>query len=112
LLRVPEPPDHVGHAWYKFYAFVRPDRLAPGWTQERIMAEIAARGVPCFSGSCAEIYRERAFTDLGLGPARPQTVARRLGETSLMLLVHPTLEPEDLTYACRVVENVCARATR
>jgi dTDP-4-amino-4,6-dideoxygalactose transaminase len=112
LLRVPEPPDHLGHAWYKFYAFVRPDRLARGWTRDRIMAQIAARGVPCFAGSCGEIYRERAFVDLGLAPARPRSVARALGATSLMLLVHPTLEPEDLRYACRVVEEVCARATR
>jgi dTDP-4-amino-4,6-dideoxygalactose transaminase len=112
LLRVPAPPDHVGHAWYKFYAFVRPDRLARGWTRDRIMAQIAARGVPCFAGSCGEIYRERAFVDLGLAPARPRSVARALGATSLMLLVHPTLEPEDLRHACRVVGEVCARATR
>jgi dTDP-4-amino-4,6-dideoxygalactose transaminase len=112
LLRVPEPPEHVGHAWYKFYAFGRPDRLARGWTRDRIMAAIADRGVPCFSGSCSEIYREHAFAERGLAPQRPRTVARALGATSLMLLVHPTLTPEDMTYACRVVADVCARATR
>jgi dTDP-4-amino-4,6-dideoxygalactose transaminase len=109
---VPEPPDHLGHAWYKFYAFVRAERLAPGWTRDRIMDAVADRGVPCFAGSCAEIYRERAFTSAGLGPFRPQTVARSLGSTSLMFLVHPTLTSEDMTEACRVVEEVCALATR
>jgi hypothetical protein len=112
LLRVPEPPAHVGHAWYKFYAFVRPERLARGWTRDRVMAAIVARGVPCFAGSCAEIYRERAFTERRLGPSRPLPVARGLGATSLMFLVHPTLLPEDMRYACRVVEDVCALATR
>jgi dTDP-4-amino-4,6-dideoxygalactose transaminase len=112
LLRVPETPAHVGHAWYKFYAFVRPERLARGWTRDRVMAAIADRGVPCFSGSCSEIYLERAFIDRGLEPERPQIVARALGATSLMLLVHPTLTPEDIAYACRVVADVCARATR
>jgi dTDP-4-amino-4,6-dideoxygalactose transaminase len=112
LLRVPQTPAHVGHAWYKFYAFVRPERLAPGWTRDRVMAEIAERGVPCFSGSCSEIYLERAFADRGLGPERPRPVARSLGATSLMLLVHPTLAAEDMAYACRVVADVCARATR
>jgi dTDP-4-amino-4,6-dideoxygalactose transaminase len=112
LLRVPEPPAHVGHAWYKFYAFVRPDRLARGWTRDRIMAAVVARGVPCFSGSCSEIYRERAFSERGLGPSRPLPVARALGATSLMFLVHPTLAPEDMRHACRVVEEVCALATR
>jgi dTDP-4-amino-4,6-dideoxygalactose transaminase len=112
LLRVPAPAAHVGHAWYKFYAFVRPDRLARGWTRDRIMAAIVARGVPCFAGSCSEIYRERAFTERGLGPSRPLPVARALGATSLMFLVHPTLAPEDMAYACRVAEEVCALATR
>jgi dTDP-4-amino-4,6-dideoxygalactose transaminase len=112
LLRVPEPPDHVGHARYKFYAFIRPDRLARGWTRDRVMAAIAARGVPSFSGSCSEIYRERAFVDRDLAPPRPHPVAAALGASSLMLLVHPTLAPEDMRYACEVVEEVCARATR
>jgi dTDP-4-amino-4,6-dideoxygalactose transaminase len=112
LLRVPEPPAHVGHARYKFYAFIRPDRLARGWTRDRIMAAIVARGVPCFAGSCSEIYRERAFSERDLGPSRPLHVARALGATSLMLLVHPTLAPEDMRYACRVLEEVCALATR
>ena len=112
LLRVPEPPPHVGHAWYKFYTFVRPDRLASGWSRDRIMAAITARGIPCLAGSCSEIYRERAFTECALGPSRPLPVARELGETSLMFLVHPTLAPEDMDEACRVVEEVCTLATR
>ncbi len=112
LLRVPEPPPHVGHAWYKFYTFVRPDRLASGWSRDRIMAAIVARGIPCLAGSCSEIYRERAFTECALGPSRPLPVARELGETSLMFLVHPTLAPEDMDEACRVVEEVCTLATR
>jgi dTDP-4-amino-4,6-dideoxygalactose transaminase len=112
LLRVPEPPAQVGHAWYKFYAFVRPDRLARGWTRDRVMAAIVARGVPCFAGSCSEIYRERAFSERGLGPSRPFPAAWDLGATSLMFLVHPTLAPEDMKHACRVVEEVCSLATR
>jgi hypothetical protein len=102
----------LGHAWYKFYAFVRPERLARGWTRDRVMAAIVARGVPCFAGSCAEIYRERAFTQRNLGPSRPLATARALGATSLMFLVHPTLLREDMRDACRVVEEVCALATR
>lgn len=110
LLRVPEPPPEIGHACYKFYAFVRPERLAPGWSRDRIMAAINDGGVPCFSGSCAEIYREKAFA--GLEPAEALPVARELGETSLMFLVHPTLTSDDLTMTCRVAEAICAQASR
>ena len=112
LLRVPEPPPHVGHAWYKFYAFVRPERLARGWNRDRVMAAVVARGIPCLVGSCAEIYRERAFASAGLCPALRLPVARALGATSLMFLVHPTLLPEDMSAACEVIEAVCTRATR
>ena len=76
------------------------------------MAEVATQGIPCLAGSCSEIYRERAFTDCALGPSRPLPVARELGETSLMFLVHPTLAPEDMAEAGRVVEEVCSLATR
>ena len=59
------------------------------------MNAVTAEGVPCYSGSCSEIYREKAFTERGLGPAERLPVARELGETSLMFLAHPTLSDED-----------------
>ena len=111
-LRVPTPPPGVEHAWYKLYAFVRPDTLKAGWDRDRVMQEIAARGIFCGSGSCPEIYREKAIRDLGLAPAERLPVARMLGETSLMLLVHPTLDDEAMHKAADIVETVVREATR
>jgi len=65
-LRIPVPPDTVGHAYYKFYAFVRQESLAPGWDRDAVIQALEAEGVPCMQGSCPEIYREKAFTDAGL----------------------------------------------
>jgi hypothetical protein len=110
-LRVTRPPNHAGHAYYKYYAFVRPERLAEGWDRDRILAAITAQGVACFSGSCSEIYREKAFDGTGLAPAERLPVARALGETALMLLVHPTLSEADMARTARVVEDVCAEAS-
>ena len=112
VLRVPTPGNEIEHAWYKAYVFVRPDRLAPDWSRDRIMTEIAAAGVPCFSGSCPEMYLEKAFVDLGLGPEAPLPVAHALGETSLMFLVHPTLTAAELDYSCEVLARVCGQAAR
>jgi dTDP-4-amino-4,6-dideoxygalactose transaminase len=109
-LRVLSPPAEVGHAYYKFYAFVRPERLAPGWSRDRVMAAINALGVPCTVGSCSEIYREKAFTDRGWGPTTPLPVARELGETSLMFMVHPTLADEALDATVAAVREVLATA--
>lgn len=110
-LRVPEVPAEVGHAGYKCYVFVEPEALASGWNRDRIMNEIVARGVPCFSGSCSEVYLEKCFQDANLAPPAPLPVAHELGETSLMFLVHPTLEPPHIELTCRVLREVMDEAT-
>ncbi|CAN5354842.1 DegT/DnrJ/EryC1/StrS aminotransferase family protein [soil metagenome] len=111
-LRVPAIPANVEHAAYKCYVFVRPGRLRPGWDRDRIMSEIDALGVPCFSGSCPEIYLEKAFDGTGWRPAQRLPVARELGETSLMFLVHPTLPEEALNRTCEALTQVMQRAQR
>jgi dTDP-4-amino-4,6-dideoxygalactose transaminase len=108
-LRLTLPPEDVFHSYYKFYAFVRPDRLREGWDRDRIMNAVVAEGIPCFSGSCSEIYLEKAFA--GQRPASRLPVARELGETSLMFLVHPTLSDEDIQVTVLAVEKVLSRAT-
>ncbi|MGI4717267.1 MAG: DegT/DnrJ/EryC1/StrS family aminotransferase [Janthinobacterium lividum] len=112
VLRVPPVPPHIEHAYYKFYAFVEAEKLAPGWSRDRIMEEIAAQGVSCTQGSCSELYLEKAFDGTGHRPARRLPVARELGETSLMFLVHPTLTEADLARTCRVIEDVATRAAK
>lgn len=53
------------------------------------MTAIEQRGVPGSVGVCPEIYREKAFVDAGFVPPARLPVARELGETPLMLPVHP-----------------------
>jgi dTDP-4-amino-4,6-dideoxygalactose transaminase len=111
-LRLTRPPADIGHAYYKYYAFVEPDALAPGWDATRINEAINAEGVPCFAGSCSEIYRERAFADRGWGPASRLPAARRLGDTSLMFLVHPTLGEAEMAETVAAVAKVMGKAAR
>ena len=73
------------------------------------MTAVEAEGVPCFQGACAEIYLEKAFD--GLRPDAPLPVARTLGETSLMLLVHPTLTDADIDDTVAALRKVMAVAT-
>lgn len=110
-LRVTTAPPEIGHALYKYYAFVRPELLDVGWDRDRIMNAINAEGIPCFSGSCSEIYLEKAFIDAGYGPAERLPVAKELGETSLMFLVHPTLTETDMFDTCKAVEKVFVQAS-
>jgi hypothetical protein len=83
-LRVTIPPPEICHAWYKCYVFVQPEALKIDWSRDRIMSAVCAEGIPCGSGSCSEIYLEKAFDGHPSRPAVRLPVARRLGETSLM----------------------------
>ncbi len=105
-LCVPLPPDDVEHAFYRLYTRVEPEVLAPGWDRDRIARAIAAEGVPCQYGTCAEIYRERAFIDAGLGPADRLPNAAAVHETSLAFFVHPTLGESDIDDTVAAVRNV------
>ena len=99
------------HAQYKFYAYVRPNNLAPGWTRDRIVNEIVSCGVPCFQGSCSEVYLEKAFDETGWRPAERLPSAKYLGETSLMFLVHPTLTQLEITRTAEVSSEVLGQAS-
>jgi len=110
-LRVTIPPPEIGHSYYKYYAFVRPERLRVDWTRDRIMAAILAEGIPCFSGCCSEIYLEKAFSP-NMRPSERLKVARELGETSLMFLVHPTLSRKEIQDTYLAVEAVFTIASR
>lgn len=105
-LRIPLPPVDVEHAWYKFYVFVRSEVLAPGWSRDRIMAEVNTAGIPCYSGSCSEVYLEKAFEGTGWRSEHRLPIARALGETSLMFLIHPTLTNGEIERTGKVVSKV------
>ena len=109
-LRITSPPDDLYHSYYKYYVFVRPERLRSGWDRNRIMAAIGERGVPCFSGSCSEIYLENAFP-VEWRPDSRLSVAQELGETSLMFQVHPTLSQSDMCDIADIVSDVMRQAT-
>ncbi|RIX27010.1 DegT/DnrJ/EryC1/StrS family aminotransferase [Sphingomonas edaphi] len=113
-IRLPQVDNHGGqtvHANYKFYGYINPDRLRAGWSRDRIVQEINDRGVPCFHGSCSEVYLEKAFEGTGWRPEPRLPIARELGETSLMWLVHPTLQPSEIQKAGEVSAEVLALAT-
>ena len=107
-LRVPDFPndDNSVHAAYKCYVFIDKSKLKKNWTRDRIMAEINNKGVPCFSGSCAEIYLEKAFRKNNLGPKERLKCAKKIGEESLMFLIHPTLNKSEINKTNDAIKSV------
>ena len=122
-LRVPAFPSHRDqngsasptsgsvHAQYKCYVYVRPGKLSQGWSRDRIAHVISASGVPCYQGSCSEVYLEKAFDNTGWRPSERLPVAKELGETSLMFLVHPTLTSAEIDKTCAVIGQVLGEAS-
>jgi len=112
VVRVTDISAEIEHAYYKYYVFAEPGNLADGWTRDRIVHEISARGVPCLQGTCSEVYLEKAFDNTDYRPAQRLKFAQELGETSIMFLVHPTLTVAEMDKTSRVVGEVLAMAEK
>lgn len=110
-LRLTIPPHTVKHAYYKHYVFIRPEQLKPDWNRNRLLETLIMMGVPCFAGSCSEIYQEQAFLRSNLQPLQRRSVAKMLGETSLMFLVHPSLTEEDMYRMANIIAEVMVQAS-
>ncbi|MBI38533.1 MAG: aminotransferase [Leptospiraceae bacterium] len=108
-LRVPVILRDAEHAFYRCYLFVEMAALHPGWNRDLIKERISAKGVPCFEGSCSEVYLESAFRAMPVSNIR-LPVARRLGETSLAFLVHPTLTQNDILLTLEALQSVMIEA--
>ncbi|PJI34516.1 DegT/DnrJ/EryC1/StrS family aminotransferase [Acinetobacter pseudolwoffii] len=106
---VHRPSDEYVHAAYKCYVQVNTDQLPEGWSRDRIMAEMNALGVPCFSGSCSEVYLEHAFDGTAWRPTQRLQNAQKLGETSLMFLVHPTLTENNIQTTEFAIQQIISR---
>lgn len=115
LIRIPYLDNHENltiHAYYKCYVYIDKSKLADGWNRDRIVAELNICLVPCFQGCCPEVYLEKAFDGTGWRPEDRLPVARELGETSLMFLVHPTLSDSEIQKTCDVLDSVLKQACR
>lgn len=111
LSRLVEVDENIEHAEYKHYVFVKQEKLSDGWSRDRIVKEIVAQGVPCYQGSCSEVYLEKAFDGTGFRPKKRLPNAKELGESSLMFLVHPTLTHEEIQLTCSVINSVFEQAS-
>jgi dTDP-4-amino-4,6-dideoxygalactose transaminase len=111
-IRLPVPPASQEHGCYRLYAFVQQDGLRSGWDRDRIVAECTAASAPVFQGTCSEAYLEKAFDGTPFRPADRLPIAKELGETSLMFLVHPTITEEQISHYADGVMAVLERAAK
>lgn len=111
-VRVPQPAPGFEHAFYRLYAYVRPEGLRSDWTRDRIIAELQNMEVPAFHGSCSEVYREKAFDRTTFRPEQRLPIAMELGETSIAFPVHPSLSDEDINHMRSGIREVLKEAAK
>lgn len=99
------------HAHYKFYFYVNPKNIAFQWSRDRIIEAVNNEGVPCYQGSCSEVYLEKAFNNTGWRPKQRLKNASDLGDNSIMLLVHPTLSSKELEKTASVLKMILQEAS-
>lgn len=107
-VRIEEPPEYMRHSYYKYYAFLKTHRMKHENQRERIMEALTERGVPVFTGGCSEIYLEKSFQQAGFSPSARLPIARQIGDTSLMFLVHPTITEKEMVVVSSCIEEVFA----
>ena len=112
LLRTPVCSTTSHNAYYKFYTYLNEKGLKKGWGRTKLISEIVARGVPCFEGSCSEMYLEKAFQSNSYQPKSRLKNAKELGDTSIMFLVHPTLTKSDVLLISNVMEEIFSKASK
>lgn len=109
-IRVPKPRSEDRHAYYRLYGYICPEGLRAGWSRDRIVAELGELGVAALHGSCSEVYLERAFDETSFRPRSRLPVARELGETSIMFLIHPNYGEAELDSATAAIDRVFSQA--
>ena len=101
LFRVPNIPKNISHAAYKCYIFVNGSE----GDRNNLLSFFKEKNIPCFSGSCSEVYLEKAFDDTELRPMSRLPNAKKLGQTSLAFLCHPTLSKFDIDRTCAAIRT-------
>ena len=111
-IRIPLPENKFKHGWYKFYCYLKFNKLKNNWNREKIIKEINKMGYPAFSGSCSEIYLENCFLKSNLAPDKRLNNAKLLGETSLMFLVHNTINISAMENYAEVIRKILLKAVK
>lgn len=96
------------NAAYKSYYFVNGTKIE----RDNFIKEINSNGIPCYTGSSAEIYLEKAFKNVQIKTKKRLKNARKLGETSIMFLCHPTLTKTEIKKTCDVIKKTLRKINK
>ncbi len=82
------PSTKIKSAWYRFYFFIKTDIKNYQKLRFKIIKHLKKNNIRCFTGSCPEIYLEKAFKKIN--KFKRLKNCKILGETSIALDVNHT----------------------
>ncbi len=86
------PSKKIKSAWYRLYFFLRTDLKKYQKLRFKIIQDLRKNNLKCFTGSCPEIYLEKAFKKLNNSKIIRLKNCKTLGETSIALEINHTLK--------------------
>ena len=100
--------DGIYHAYYRLYAKVSKNAAINGLAGEKlrnlIINQLVTAGVPCFFGSCAEIYREKLFAEFAPNQRLPNAVS--FSDYAFCFLVHHTITGKQMQLMKNSIKQV------
>ena len=89
------PSKKYKSAWYRFYFFIKTDVKNYKKIRFKIIKNLKANNIKCYTGSCPEIYLEKSFRKLNNFKSLRLKNCKILGETSIALDINHTLKNSD-----------------
>ena len=86
------PSKKIKSAWYRLYFFIRTDIKEYQKLRFKIIQDLRKNNLKCFTGSCPEIYLEKAFKKMNNSKIIRLKNCKTLGETSIALEINHTLK--------------------
>lgn len=106
-IRLTIPDEKYYHAYYKYYCYIKNDALVEQVTRDTLILELNKMGIPCFEGTCGEVYRELAYNlDINL------PVTQELSKTALMFLVDPSYNSDTINKMAGEIRDVILKYTK
>ncbi|KWV92897.1 DegT/DnrJ/EryC1/StrS aminotransferase family protein [Erythrobacter sp. YT30] len=99
-------PDHAFHTFYKCYVLLDLQLLPEGVSRSMVLAALMAEGIACGSGSCPDMSREGAFSDLEVRRDGDLAASHEMAARTIMFQVDHTLTPEDTARYGRALVRV------
>jgi dTDP-4-amino-4,6-dideoxygalactose transaminase len=102
--------DGNQHAYYRLYAKIKLGfeniNLNNRSLRDGLIDALEKASVPCFSGACSEIYKEKLFVDAGFAPQTRHPNAAYYSDHAFCFLVHHTITSQQITNIVLTIKNV------